>query len=84
MKAGRLGDGLPAAPIGEELFDILLEARGLRVERIVSTGQVTPESEWYDQTWDEFVLLVSGAARLFVEGEEDERALEPGNWPRTA
>ena len=80
MKAGRLGDSLPSSPVPEELLDILLEARGLRIERIVSTGQITPEGEWYDQVWDEFVLVGSGAARLLIEGEEEERALEAGDW----
>ncbi|WP_141701712.1 hypothetical protein [Methyloceanibacter marginalis] len=33
----------------------------MRLERIVSTGQATAEGDWYDQAWDEFVVLVSGA-----------------------
>lgn len=80
MSAGSLGQGLPSAPQADELFDILLESRGLRVERIVSTGQVTPDGEWYDQASDEFVLVVSGAARLFIEGEDEDRSLAPGDW----
>jgi len=80
VKAGRLTEGLPLTPKTGELFDILLETSGLRVERIVSTGQVTPEDEWYDQVWDEFVLLVAGAARLRVEGEDEDRNLAPGDW----
>ena len=80
VKAGRLGTRLPDTPQAEELFDVLLETRGLRVERIVSTGQVTPEGEWYDQVWDEFVLLVSGAARLLIEGEGEDRNLAAGDW----
>ncbi len=80
VKAGSLSGDLPDAPQAEELFDILLESRGLRVERIVSSGQVTPQSEWLDQVWDEFVLLVSGAARLQIEGEQEEKVLEPADW----
>jgi cupin 2 domain-containing protein len=52
----------------------------MRVERIVSTGQVTPEDQWYDQAWDEYVLLVAGAARLRIEGEEEDRAMQAGEW----
>lgn len=44
---------------------------GVRVERIVSQGHVTPPGQWYDQDWDEWVSLLSGAARLRVEGEAD-------------
>lgn len=80
MKAGNLRGGLPAEPQNEESVDVLMEAPGLRLERIVSTGQATPEGEWYDQRWDEFVVLVSGAARLRIEGEDEDRALEAGDW----
>lgn len=78
VRSGRLNEGLVVKPQTEELFDTLLESPGLRVERIVSTGQVT--EDWYDQTSDEFVLLFSGAARLLIEGETQDRLLEPGDW----
>jgi cupin 2 domain-containing protein len=77
---GSLRQGLPVRPRDDELVDILLERPGLRIERIVSTGQATPEDEWYDQESDEFVLLVAGAARLRIEGEHQDRELEEGDW----
>jgi hypothetical protein len=52
----------------------------LRIERIVSTGQITPEGEWYDAEEAEFVLLVSGAARLRIEGEDEDRELGEGDY----
>lgn len=58
-----LFDGIPAA-LGEEFFQTVAESGGVRVERIVSAGHATPAGEWYDQGWDEWVLLVSGAATL--------------------
>ena len=66
----------PAA--AEEVFEILLERPGVKLERIVSRGQTTPEGEWYDQDWDEWVLLLAGAARLTIEGE-GETDLGPGD-----
>jgi quercetin dioxygenase-like cupin family protein len=63
----------------DELFFTLIESDTVRVERIVSTGQSSPEGFWYDQEWDEFVLLVQGAAGLEIEGEP-ERDLKPGDW----
>ncbi len=71
---------VPKRPMPEELFDVLAEKDDVRIERIVSTGQETPEGDWYDQETDEFVLLVSGAAALQIEGEADERELAPGDW----
>jgi cupin 2 domain-containing protein len=80
VEAGSLREDLPAEPQAQELVDILMERPGLRMERIVSTGQVTAEDEWYDQVWDEFVVLVSGAARVRIEGEEDDRVMQAGDW----
>ena len=80
VRWGALGAGLPVGPQTEELFERLIETPGLLVERIVSTGQITPEGEWFDQGRDEFVLLVSGGARLRIENETDDRELAPGDW----
>jgi cupin 2 domain-containing protein len=79
-KAGNLGRGIPAGPLAAELAESLCEYEGLRIERIVSTGQATPEGEWYDQEDDEFVLLVAGAARLLIASEAQERELHPCDW----
>lgn len=80
VKAGSLLDGLPSRALAEEQVTPLLERPGLRIERIVSTGQATPQGAWYDQEADEWVLLVAGAARLRIDGEPDERALAPGDF----
>ncbi|WP_406608891.1 hypothetical protein [Agarivorans sp. JK6] len=37
----------------QEHFSDLLQADGLRVERIVSYGQASPEQGWYDQEENE-------------------------------
>lgn len=62
-----------------EHFDVLLEAAGLRVERIVSWGQSTPTGSWYDQDRHEWVLLLKGAAGLRIEGEQNICLLRPGD-----
>ena len=61
-------------------MDTLLERKGLRIERIVSTGQTTPKGQWYNQGTDEWVLVVKGAAKLRIEGEEEDRELAAGDW----
>ena len=80
MKAGSLTSGLPAELRAGEVVELLYRHSGLRIERIVSTGQTTPEGQWYDQEDDEWVLVVEGAARLQIEGEARERELAPGDW----
>lgn len=64
----------------EELVDVLAHSDAVRIERIVSTGQTSPEGFWYDQEQREFVVLLSGAARLRMEGETEAQELQPGDW----
>src|SRR6202171_6390415 len=61
-----------------ELFTDLLSREGVRIERIVSTGQSTPADKPYHQEHDEWILLVTGSAGLWIEGE-GERDLRPGD-----
>ena len=60
---------LPAGAEAAERFEDLLVRPGVRIERIVSSGQATPPGEWLDQAWDEWVLLVFGRAGLTLEGD---------------
>ena len=78
----RRGSLTAALPIGgtEERFDRLLERSGVRIERIVSTGQASPPGFWYDQPEDEFVVLVTGRARLRFEAGDVVFDLAPGDW----
>ena len=75
---GNLFGSLPKN-LPEELIENLVENDGLRLERIVSTGHVTPEGQWYDQDSDEWVVLLTGAARLLFEAPEEVVILKPGD-----
>ncbi len=70
--------GLPAARDGE-VGQLLLAAEGVRLERIVSHGQASPPGFWYDQDDAEWVMVVTGAARLAIEGQADDLTLGPGD-----
>lgn len=74
---GNLLTDLAAASEAEDLRT-LVERPGLRVERIVSQGQVTPPDRPFRQDRDEWVLLLAGAARILLEGQP-ERPLLPGD-----
>lgn len=77
---GRLAEGGPRpAAGGESSQDLLAAPSGARVERILSRGAASPPDFWYEQGWDEFVLLVSGAAVLGF-GDGTERRLEAGDY----
>lgn len=79
LSQGNLFHALPVAA-GEESFEALLTRPGALLERIVSHGQRSPAGFWYDQPRDEWVALLTGAARLSLEGEERPRELVPGDW----
>jgi cupin 2 domain-containing protein len=79
VKSGSLTSGR-APPGAEELVEALYERPGVRIERIVSSGQASPDGHWYDQDSDEWVLVVAGRARLRIDGEAQDRELGEGDY----
>jgi len=77
VKVENLLAKLPAAR-RTEAFTELLARPGVRIERIVSRGQATPEDEPMVQGGDEWVLVVEGAAGIRIE-DSDEARLGPGD-----
>lgn len=51
----------------EELLESIFNKDNIHLERIVSRGHVTPPGQWYDEAWDEWVLLLQGQASLLYE-----------------
>ena len=78
MADGNLFNSMTIDP-DREVFDLLLEQPGLRIERIVSTGQSSPENDWYDQNQSEWVLVLRGAATLSF-ADADDQQLETGDY----
>ena len=74
-----LFDDVPKAADQEILVD-LLKRPGVRIERIVSTGQSSPPGFWYDQAHGEWVTVLSGEARLRFEDEIKARTLRAGDF----
>ena len=79
MRRGNLLSGLPSYQ-AEEQIERLIDGPKARIERIVSTGQASPAGFWYDQPDDEFVVLLTGAARLRFEAGDLNLDLAPGDW----
>ncbi len=70
---------LPAMAGAEHVLTLLARP-GLRIERIVSTGQASPPGFWYDQPQGEWVALLAGEARLRFADEAVPRQLRPGDY----
>jgi cupin 2 domain-containing protein len=78
MQTGNLFTA-PAVPAADEFLETLWASGGVRFERIISHGHITPPGTWYDQDTDEWVVLLSGAARLRIEGRDELLELRPGD-----
>ena len=79
MQRGNIFANIPDL-LPNEVMETLINSGNVRIERIVSRGQSTPEGEWYDQRQDEWVLLLTGSAGLLLESEAEARILKPGDY----
>lgn len=62
-----------------ELITEVMSANGVRIERIISNGEVSPENFWYDQSENEWVIVLEGKG--IIEFDDGERAvLETGDY----
>lgn len=59
-------DAVPAN-FDNEIFQRLVESKGVTIERIISKGHTSPESGWYDQERNEWVMVLTGEALLAFE-----------------
>ncbi len=70
---------LPASLPPTELFEPLAVGSEITIERIISSGQQTPANTWFDQTQDEWVVLLQGEAELsYADGTS--LRLKPGDY----
>lgn len=53
--------------LDQEVFNDLISASNIRIERILSHGQSSPETGWYDQDEHEWVLVLEGYGVLEFE-----------------
>lgn len=78
IRKNNLFDGIPAS-LDQEWFQTLFSNANVKIERIVSKGHRSPPGFWYDQEWDEWVVLIKGSATLQFEEDGDEMELGPGD-----
>ncbi len=61
----------------EEKFFEIFKNEKIKIEKIVSNGQTSPDNFWYEQEENEFVLVLEGFA--IVQFEDFEVELEKGD-----
>lgn len=79
MQANHIHADIPAV-LPTELVHVLAAGNGTRIERIVSQGHCSPPGFWYDQTENEWVLLLQGQALLRFEQPDRTLRLEAGSY----
>jgi cupin 2 domain-containing protein len=77
--ADNLFADLPGNAHEEQVVELLSQPE-VRIERIVSSGQASPPGFWYEQPHGEWVVVLSGEARLRFEDEPRPRTLGPGDF----
>jgi cupin 2 domain-containing protein len=64
--------------IDHEQVEEVLSQPNVKIERILSKGQTSPETGWYDQDKNEWVVVLQGAGDITFE-DGDKVRLQPGD-----
>lgn len=70
MIKGNILQNLPKE-LDREVFETIFKNKNIKIERIISYGQTSPINFWYKQEENEFVMLLSGEARLEYKDTKD-------------
>ncbi|HED32691.1 MAG TPA: cupin domain-containing protein [Gammaproteobacteria bacterium] len=65
--------------MSEEVFELIVQSPTVKIERIISRGHSSPESGWYDQDKNEWIIVMKGEAIICFEGDKDIR-LKNGSY----
>jgi cupin 2 domain-containing protein len=66
--------------LSDEAFETIFHRDTIQIERILSQGHSTPDGEWYDQAWDEWILLLQGQATLLYQQDQQRLHLSAGDY----
>ena len=64
----------------EELIECIFKRNNIGMERIISKGHITAAGQWYDQDWDEWVMLLQGEAIVLYEKDHQRFHLMAGDY----
>lgn len=71
-------DAIPAN-LDAEVFERLIDGDAIRIERIISKGHSSPESGWYDQDKNEWLIVLKGEA-IILFADESSVNLKTGDF----
>lgn len=79
IKCGNIYSKIPGTK-NKETFQTLLLNKKLKIERIVSEGQVTGKEKWLKAARDEWVIVLKGAAKLRFRKDNRLVKLKAGDY----
>ena len=66
--------------IPTEIFETIVQALNISIERIISRGHSSPPNFWYDQKINEWVIVLKGHANLKFAENNEMVELKPGDY----
>ena len=78
MNTGNIFKSIPE-DMAIEVFEPIIQSRNVMIERIISRGNTSPETGWYDQEQNEWLLILKGNAIITFEDKKETR-LNQGDY----
>ena len=70
MKSENIFESIPKN-LDQEVFELLVQSKNVKIERILSKGHASPKIGWHDQEKNEWVMVLKGEAGIsFEHGKE--------------
>lgn len=79
LKCGNIYSKIPVIK-DKETFQTLLVNKKLKIERIISQGQVTEKGKWFKEARDEWVIVLKGASKLRFRKDNRLIKLKAGDY----
>ncbi len=79
MKVENFLRNLPV-DLTNEAIEKISEVKDIRIERIISKGHSSKKDFWYDQSKNEFVVVLRGRAKLQFMGEPKPTLMTKGDY----
>jgi len=65
--------------LAAEVVENIVQNNAVNIERIISKGHISPESGWYEEQQNEWVILLKGQAMILFENQTTVY-LKPGDY----
>lgn len=79
LKLGNIYSKIPSRK-DKEIFQVILQNKKLKIERIVSQGQTTDKGKWLKDARNEWVIVLKGAGKLRFQKDNRLIQLKAGDY----